>query len=832
MAQGHQFRAVFNRELSAYFNSAIAYIFIIVFVMLSGGLFMTNFFLLGTADMRAFFDLLPLILCVFIPALTMRLWAEDRKGNTFELLLTFPMPSWKLVLGKFFAAFSFYILALAGTLFIPVMVLSMGKPDLGPIIGGDIGGILLGAFFISIGLFISGLCVDQIAAFIIAMMVAFFFFLIGWEAVASTIDGWVSGAGSFLSMALSASGRFSSFSKGVLDLRDLTYFLIMIVMFLVLNALSIEDRLRRSAKLYFTMTAVIGGIIILCANILLADLPLGRFDLTTGRLYTITEATARILKKLDAPVTLKLYITPQEKMPTALKTLEQDIRDRLEELRVKSAGKLQYKTIRMEAEPLADKPDENSTAAKLYKKGIAPISVRSIDKDEVGVKLVYAAIAVAYKDRDEEYIPRVLPADVQKLEYSVASKIYRMMAEKKQVVALVAPYEEKAMDPGMLNMLKKFGQAAPLTMRDDLYRGVEAALQYEGHTVKRIRLTEDEPIPEGIDALVVLVPDKMTARQRYEVARYLYKGGKVVMATQSYKFDYKQNQYGTGIFPQRIANEANDLLGAYGVNVDDRMLMDENNDVINVSGNAGIGPMSFTAPVKAPIQIRVPEEQLNQDVSITGGLPSIFYLWGSLLDLDKEKMKALGLKNTVLISSSHTSWAVPQRSSMLTRDDISSVGRKFEGPYPLAVMVEGQFPDTTAGKSVPAWKEEPSDMPEAGKAANAAVVAEALKKEDAKPGKLIVAGCVKMFEESLLPDNGSLGFLTNAVDVLTLGGELINIRNHRVSASRIKPLDASAKFWWRLAVVFCVPVGIAVFGIIRVLWRRKEKALYMQAVKK
>ncbi len=113
-----------------------------------------------------------------------------------------------------------------------------------------------------------------------------------------------------------------------------------------------------------------------------------------------------------------------------------------------------------------------------------------------------------------------------------------------------------------------------------------------------------------------------------------------------------------------------------------------------------------------------------------------------------------------------------------------------------------------------------------------AAVSQELKKEDAKPGKLIVVGCVKMFEESLLTDNGSLGFLTNAVDVLTLGGELINIRNHRVLASRIKPLDASAKFWWRLVVVFCVPAGIAVFGIVRVLWRRKEKALYMQAVKK
>ena len=633
-------------------------------------------------------------------------------------------------------------------------------------------------------------------------------------------------------MALSASGHFTSFTKGVIDLRDLAYFGVMVVMFLVLNVLSVEDRLRRSAKVYFTLTAVIGGFIILCANILLADLPLGRFDITAGRVYTITEATERILKKLDAPVTLKLYITPQEKMPTALKTLEQDIRDRLEELRVKSGGKLLFKTIRMEPEPLADVPDENSTAARLYKKGIAPISVRSIDKDEVGVKLIYASIAVAYKDRDEEYIPRVLPSDIQKLEYSVASKIYRMMAEKKPVVVLVAPYEEKAMDPGLLNMLKRFGQAAPLGMRDDLFRGLEAALQYEGHIVKRIRLMENEPIPDDASALIVLVPEKLTARQRYEVARYLYKGGKVVLAAQSYKFDYKQNQYGTGIFPQRVMNGVSDLIGPYGVDLDDRILMDESHDVINVSSNNGIGTVSFTAPVKVPIQIRVREEQLNPDVSITGGLPSIFYLWGSPLKVDKEKLRTLGLKSTVLFSSSHDSWAVPQTASMLTRDDIASAGRTFGGAFPLAMMFEGQFPDTTAGMPPPPWKEEPPAPPEPGKPEKAALPVDPLKKDAAKPGKLIVVGCVKMFEETLLVDNGSLGFLTNAADVLTLGGELINIRNHRALASRIRPLDTTEKFWWRMIVVFSIPAGIALFGLVRVLWRRKEKASYMQAVKK
>ena len=138
--------SIFLRELFSYFNSPIAYIFIVVFVLLINGMYMSQFFLRGNADMRYFFGLIPLLLCVFIPAITMRLWAEERKGNTFELLLTFPMQAYKLVLGKFFASLVFYTLTLAGTLFIPVMLMAVGTPDMGTIIGGYLGSFFAGMF--------------------------------------------------------------------------------------------------------------------------------------------------------------------------------------------------------------------------------------------------------------------------------------------------------------------------------------------------------------------------------------------------------------------------------------------------------------------------------------------------------------------------------------------------------------------------------------------------------------------------------------------------------------------------------------------------------------
>ncbi len=132
---------IFRRELAAYYTSAIGYIFLMVFLSLSVGLFMTPFFTFLTADMRAFFTTVPILMCIFLPAVTMRLWAEERKQNTWEMLLTFPMQPHELVLGKFAASLTFFLSALVGTLTVPLMLAILGTPDPGPILGAYCGGL-------------------------------------------------------------------------------------------------------------------------------------------------------------------------------------------------------------------------------------------------------------------------------------------------------------------------------------------------------------------------------------------------------------------------------------------------------------------------------------------------------------------------------------------------------------------------------------------------------------------------------------------------------------------------------------------------------------------
>ncbi len=293
---------IFKKEFFSYFETAMGYIYLVVFLLVSVGLYITPFFTFPRADMRSFFSVLPIFLCVFMPAITMRQWAEERKANTLEMLLTFPMRPLELVLGKFFASLAFYCLALIGTGTIPLMLVSLGNPDLGTIFSAYLGAVLLGAFFLSLGLFISGLSKDQVVAFVVTLMLCFGLFLIGTDFFAAYFDSVLTGLGSFLSVVAGVTGHFEAFGRGVIELGDILFFLVWIVIFLVLNGLSLERRRRPGAQMIFNAAVIMSLVIGLLFNWLLADRSLGRFDLTENKIFTISEASKDILASLKAPV--------------------------------------------------------------------------------------------------------------------------------------------------------------------------------------------------------------------------------------------------------------------------------------------------------------------------------------------------------------------------------------------------------------------------------------------------------------------------------------------------------------------------------------------------
>ena len=230
--------AILKKEFRSYFNSPIAYIFITFFLGISAWLFFQNFFLVNQAEMRGFFGLMPWIFLFFIPAVTMKLWAEEKKIGTIEILMTLPIRDYEVVVGKFLASFALLAVTVLLTLVIPFSVMSLGNPDVGTLIAGYIGLLLMGGAYIAIGFFASTLTENQIIAFIIGIVVCLVLLLIGEDFVLFKTPNWLFPIFSYLGLG----AHYSSILRGVLDSRDIIYYLSMIGFFLYLSTLAVESR--------------------------------------------------------------------------------------------------------------------------------------------------------------------------------------------------------------------------------------------------------------------------------------------------------------------------------------------------------------------------------------------------------------------------------------------------------------------------------------------------------------------------------------------------------------------------------------------------------------
>ncbi len=228
--------AIFRRELRSYFNSPVAYVVIVVFLAIIGWFFTSNLFLMNIASLRVVFELVPLVLLFFVPAITMRLLAEEKKSGTLELLTTKPVRDGEIILGKFLAAWILLAAALLPTLIYVITLLVFGAPDPGPIVTGYLGLLLMGAVTIGIGLFASSITENQIVAFIVGFLIILIFFLMDKvlmyvpEGLASTIE--------FLGIDY----HFGNIARGVIDSRDVIYFLSLLTFSLCCATVSLERR--------------------------------------------------------------------------------------------------------------------------------------------------------------------------------------------------------------------------------------------------------------------------------------------------------------------------------------------------------------------------------------------------------------------------------------------------------------------------------------------------------------------------------------------------------------------------------------------------------------
>ncbi len=233
---------LFKRELNAYFATPLAYVFIVIFLILSGifTFYLGNFYERNQADLQPFFIFHPWLYLFLVPAIAMRVWAEERKSGTIELLLTLPITMTQAVLAKYLAAWCFIAIALVLTFPIWLTVSYLGEPDHGVILAAYLGSLLMAGCYLAIGVCISALTRSQVIAFIISLAVCFLFTMSGFSLVLDIFSGWLPMGFVDAIAALSVLTHFQAISKGVLELRDLVYFLAMIIAWLYACAIIID----------------------------------------------------------------------------------------------------------------------------------------------------------------------------------------------------------------------------------------------------------------------------------------------------------------------------------------------------------------------------------------------------------------------------------------------------------------------------------------------------------------------------------------------------------------------------------------------------------------
>lgn len=236
--------SIFKRELAGYFATPVAYVFIVIFLVLTGVFTFAeelgSFYERGQADLQPFFGFHPWLYLFLIPAISMRLWAEERRGGTIELLLTLPVPTWAAVAGKFVAAWAFAGIALGLTFPLWITVNVLGEPDNGTIVTAYLGSLLMAGGFLAIGSCVSALTKSQVIAFVVTAVACFAMLLMAYPLVQGMLEGWAPPGLAETVASFSFLTRFESLSKGVVAARDLLYFVSLIGVALAANGIIID----------------------------------------------------------------------------------------------------------------------------------------------------------------------------------------------------------------------------------------------------------------------------------------------------------------------------------------------------------------------------------------------------------------------------------------------------------------------------------------------------------------------------------------------------------------------------------------------------------------
>lgn len=440
------------RELRALLDHPTGYILILVFLGVNNFLFFRQVFVSGVASIRPMLDLMPWLLLFLVPAVTMRALAEDTRTGTLEVVLAQPVSDWELLLGKYLGSVMFLWIALGLTLLVPVGLSFGADLPVGVIVAQYVGAALLVAGLAGVGIWASSLTRNQITAFIVGVGVMFVLILVGLDPL---LVGLPPALG-LVAARLGVLAHFANIGRGVIDLRDVIYFVSLGAVFVTLaygtlvgRRLSAKGEARR--RLRMGVPVLVGAAIVVN---LLGSYIGGRLDLTPGKAYTLTRTTKNLVRNLDDFVTVKLFVS--QELPPQVALVKRDIDDLLRDLRGASGGNLRV----VELHP-GDDPDVRASARAL---GIPAVQFNVFGESRLQIQEGYMGIAVEHAGRTET-IPFVRRSD--DLEYRLATAIRSLThGDEQPVIGLVASARGQVGQPtyqALQQELSKTYQVRPLS---------------------------------------------------------------------------------------------------------------------------------------------------------------------------------------------------------------------------------------------------------------------------------------------------------------------------------------------------------------------------------
>lgn len=754
----------------------------------------------GYAGLDSLFSTAPYLFMFLIPAITMRSLAEERKEGTFELLFTRPLKDWEIVLGKYFACLFIVLFALLPTLVYYYSVSVLGTPqgniDTGAVIGSYIGLFLLGAAFAAIGLFASSLTKNQIIAFTIAVFLCFFFYS-GFDSLSQMLS--LQGLGL---QSLGITQHYQSVSRGVLDTRDLVYFLLVASAFIWLTLFILIKQRQKQLN----TTVMIGLLSAFVLIGIVAQFAFTRFDFTTEKRFTISPISRQIMDKLPKPVNVTVYLQGSG-FPSDLRRLQSATKDMLNDLKSYSHGNLQFEFVDLLASLKKLTPDmQKQTYEDFESKGILGQQKSWKTDDGVSQKLIFPEALVKAGDKeiavnliqtrmglsDDEQINN----SIQNLEYAFTSAIKKAVSGGKPQIGFTEGHHELT-DVQLNDAMKSLS---------------------DGFEVGRLNLAT---IPfkalQNIKLLVIPKPDqKFTELEKFKLDQYIMRGGKVLWTIDqvSAELDSLRGHGGEQMsFPKQL--NLDDQLFRYGVRINYDLIADMSCSPIPIA----TGDVGGQAQIQMLPWLYYPLFMPYSKHPIVKNLDAIHSEFASTIDLLDTK----NVKKTILLASSpyNKKISAPHILSLQALEQEPNP-KDFQGtPKTVAVLLEGRFTSDWRNRPLPdSLGEAVTIMPESVPTKMVVISdGDILKNQIGRDGSPYPLGYDHYTQQSY----GNKNLLLNIADYMTDDSGLIALRTKEIKIRLLnRARIRNEKLYWQL-VNTVGPLALVLICAIFQHYIRKRK---------